>query len=539
MIYQQLGLLFLFFASSFSSSAQLKVMSYNIRHDCTRTESRTCKTNERPLNDRIQGIKAIIDKYSPQVVGFQELENYFLKGTVKELFPTYNFFCYEQYSTVLMWEKKYWILTDSGGINLSPSHRKTSWVKLTRKSDSKEFLFVNSHFISSGNGTDEEREESSRILLKFVTEASSARVPIILLGDFNSKPSSEAISIIEADFQNIDPKGEQSTYSKNFNDIKKGKKLDYIFLSKNIYYKNYKVAKERDRFNLFPSDHLPIICEIQECIPYQKNHLSLDYSLNKGTEIKFSDITGDNKSDFLTWNHTKHKGRLKIYLAKGDGTFSDPITDPNGWSEKAETKYYFADVNGDGKDDKIFWRYNYNKGRLKIYLAKGDGTFSDPITDPNGWSEKAETKYYFADVNGDGKDDKIFWRYNYNKGRLKIYLAKGDGTFSDPITDPNGWSEKAETKYYFADVNGDGKDDKIFWRYNYNKGRLKIYLAKGDGTFSDPITDPNGWSEKAETKYYFADVNGDGKDDKIFWRYNYNNGKLRVFLAEDHPSCKN
>jgi len=288
---------------------------------------------------------------------------------------------------------------------------------------------------------------------------------------------------------------------------------------------------------------------------------TVGYSTSAKTKYYFADINGDGLADKIYWNYAAEyeglpQGSLKVYIGKGDGTFKSAVYDTVGYSASEKTKYYFTDVNKDGLADKIYWNYaaeytdvnkDYPQGLLKVYIGKGDGTFKSAIYDTVGYSASEKTKYYFADVNGDSIPDKIYWNYStdhslgYPQGTLKVYIGKTDGTHNSAIYDTNGWSKLENTEYYFADLNGDGLVDKIYWNSEdehngaYQAGSLKIYMANGDGSFTDAFYDSVGWSESDKTKYYFADINGDGKNDKIYWNYNaayegMPTGSLKVYI---------
>ena len=204
----------------------------------------------------------------------------------------------------------------------------------------------------------------------------------------------------------------------------------------------------------------------------------------------------------------EEQGVVKVFLANGTGTFNSAIYVDKGHSKSEYTRYYFADVDGKNGADMIYWNPTNDhtsdgngtkrKGTLKIFLSNGNGTFKNAIYDPNGWSASHNTKYYFADVNNDGKADKIYWNRNYQpsgqkQGVVKVFLAKGDGTFHSAIYVDKGNSTSSYTRYFFTDVDGKNGADMIYWNPTNdhtsdgngtkNKGTLKIFLSNGNGTF--------------------------------------------------------
>jgi len=58
---------------------------------------------------------------------------------------------------------------------------------------------------------------------------------------------------------------------------------------------------------------------------------------------------------------------------------------------------------------------------------------------------------------------------------MRVAHASGQGAFNlgyDHLTA----SSSSKTKFYFADINGDGRDDKIYWKYDKYGGFLKMNL---------------------------------------------------------------
>ncbi len=238
------------------------------------------------------------------------------------------------------------------------------------------------------------------------------------------------------------------------------------------------------------------------------------------TKFYFADVNGDGKDDRIYWNYSQHSGDLQIRLATSGGYFSSSTIYQAG-SGMSSTRFYFADVNGDGKDDRIYWNYSQHSGDLQIRLATGSGYFSSSTIYQAG-SGMSSTKFYFPDVNGDGKDDRIYWNYSQHSGDLQIRLATGSGYFSSSTIYQAG-SGMSSTKFYFPDVNGDGKDDRIYWNYSQHSGDLQIRLATGSGYFSSSTIYEIG-SGISNAQFFFADVNGDGDVDRIKWSYTYQSG---------------
>ena len=115
-----------------------------------------------------------------------------------------------------------------------------------------------------------------------------------------------------------------------------------------------------------------------------------------------------------------------------------------------------------------------------VYLSDGDGTFtaSSAFSNSGATSVSASTTFYFADINGDGRADKIYWRPDLYLGKIKAYYSTTGNTFDGPIYSLRGTSQSANTNFYYADITGDGKADQIRWDYAENEGNLRNYFAK-------------------------------------------------------------
>jgi len=235
------------------------------------------------------------------------------------------------------------------------------------------------------------------------------------------------------------------------------------------------------------------------------------------------------------WDRTLYAGHTRVFLATAGGHFSaTPVDNPEGTSQGTTTIFNFADVNGDGKADKIYWNATFDNGHTRVYLATAGGSFNGSVVSgAEGASTTAGTTFYYADVNGDGKADKILWHPSLNSGKTMVYLSDGDGTFtaSSSFSNSGATSGLSGTAFHFADINGDGRADKIYWNPGNYLGEPKVYYSSSSNTFSGPVYSLRGTSQSANTRFYFTDINGDGKADQVRWNYGEYNGALRNYFA--------
>jgi VCBS repeat protein len=302
-------------------------------------------------------------------------------------------------------------------------------------------------------------------------------------------------------------------------------------------------------------------------------------STSSKTKFYFADVTGDGKADKIYWKYDKYGGDIRVFSGTSTGNFSSAGVHSSG-STSNKTKFYFADVTGDGKADKIYWKYDKYGGDIRVFAATGSGNFSTTAVHSSG-SVSTNTIYYFADISGDGKADKIYWNNIKYNGDLRVFNSNSSsGSFSttagnysgstdyrtefyfayinaDSYVDKISWnwsdplvnnvhvsygsisgfsggfsssgSSSDKTKFYFADVNG-GPDDKIYWKYDKYGGDMRYFTTTTiNYTFFTTAVQGPGSSSNV-TEHYFADINGDGEDDRIYWKRDKYSGDIRVFL---------
>ncbi len=225
--------------------------------------------------------------------------------------------------------------------------------------------------------------------------------------------------------------------------------------------------------------------------------------------VYYVDVNGDGRDDMVQVNTVGVQGH--IAYSQAGGTFN-PAWDAilgTGTDSGLYTPY-FADVNGDGRVDIIQIRSDSTNGSW-VGLNTGSNFqiwTSSPMTPgvSNG-------KYYFADVNGDGKADMIQMRKT--GGVSSLWFATAAGSYNTtPDATINTDTGNGMYEFYFADVNGDGKSDILGTRTD---GILGLFIGHSTGSGFAPgvwTTTPNVTS-LYYGQLYFVDVNGDGRADMV------------------------
>jgi len=147
--------------------------------------------------------------------------------------------------------------------------RIASWVKLKDRRTEIIFYVMNTHFDHRGR---QARAESAKLLVKRAREQ-FADHPVILTGDFNTRLNSMPYNILtgkETQSRPVfldtykhsaqRPEGPDSTWN-GFKAIAPNRRIDFVFTSPTVKVERLKILDDQ-RDGRFPSDHLPIVTEI-------------------------------------------------------------------------------------------------------------------------------------------------------------------------------------------------------------------------------------------------------------------------------------
>jgi endonuclease/exonuclease/phosphatase family metal-dependent hydrolase len=525
-------------ASTISDMNPIKVMSFNVR-------------NDDPTDPFSQYVRKdyclqIILENNVDIVGLQEIavdsiETWFNTQLTAAGYGFYRSGPSNGSPKTIYYKNSRFTRTNAGYFTMITSEfRNGKWVVLQDKlNTANSYFVVNSHWTTLSSA---ERQLDADTVLMNINNNNTANLPVICVGDFNAQPGTAEIGIIkDASGNNMVDALFDSSGDPTFHgwDATGDHKIDWLlstrnmaFTSSSVITKSYTVGGQ----TLWPSDHWPVMATYVPGIFGGAHTDANGISASSATDYFFADVDGDGDADKIYWNYTFDSGKPRVFLSNGDGTFAaTAVTHAAGASTSSTTRYYYADINGDGKADEVRWNPTLNSGHTLVYLATTGGNFSATAVDnPEGTSAGTTTMYNFADVNGDGKADKIYWNATFDDGHTRVYLATSGGSFSGTVVSgAEGASTTSGTQFWYADVNGDGKADKIYWHPDLNAGKTMVYTSDGDGTFTANASFSSAaTSGLSNTRFYFADMNGDGFADKVYWNPTNYTGYLKVYYSE-------
>lgn len=139
-------------------------------------------------------------------------------------------------------------------------NRICSWAKFSDLKTKKEFYVFNVHFDHRGKDA---RLQSGYLMVKKIEEI-AGKGSVVLTGDFNSTPDTEQIKTIQTILNDsravstLPPYGPEGTSNSFKFDAPLKRRIDYIFVSKDIEVLKYGVLSDA-KDQRYPSDHLPVV----------------------------------------------------------------------------------------------------------------------------------------------------------------------------------------------------------------------------------------------------------------------------------------
>ncbi len=139
-------------------------------------------------------------------------------------------------------------------------NRLATWAVMKDLQTGGRFFVLSVHFDHEGQVA---RRESAKLILQRI-QALAGSLPIVCMGDFNSTPDAEPITIMSATLRDAYKVSETPPYGPvgTFNDFKPDaplrERIDYIFTNSRVRILKYAALTDRHENARFPSDHLPV-----------------------------------------------------------------------------------------------------------------------------------------------------------------------------------------------------------------------------------------------------------------------------------------
>lgn len=258
------------------AQTEIKVMSYNIRLD-------VASDGENRWDARKDKVAGLMNYYEADFIGGQEVQHHQLKYLSEKLNGysyigvgrddgkeegEYSCIFYRKDKFTLIRQSTFWLSPspDSVSFGWDAACRRVCTYGLFKSKKTKQFFWVfNTHLDHMGKTA---RLESVKLIIKKITELNTNNYPVILSGDFNSRPEDEPSQYVMANMQNSRSISQQVYGSADtWNAFKFNEKpngcIDYIFLSHYNYITVSKFATLTDSYDMkYPSDHFPILATI-------------------------------------------------------------------------------------------------------------------------------------------------------------------------------------------------------------------------------------------------------------------------------------
>ncbi len=265
--------------SSEHRASSFRVMTYNIRFN-------TVQDGKNQWHLRKDRVINLIRHYKPDLLGVQEALSQQMVDLQTGL-PDYGSYGVGRNDgkdsgefSAIFYRRDRFEIVDKGTFWLSEDPdtpgskgwdadlpRICSWVKLKDRSTNKEVVYFNTHFDHRGETA---RRESARFILARIQQIAGSATPVILTGDFNTGPESDAYRTMITNsvlqdaklLSESPPSGPQGTWSTFDVGHGIGDRIDYIFITSS-YFKVLNHAHLTDsENNFYPSDHLPVLAEL-------------------------------------------------------------------------------------------------------------------------------------------------------------------------------------------------------------------------------------------------------------------------------------
>lgn len=268
-------LVFCFFMQLHAQTT-IKAMSFNIRLDAA-------SDGENRWDLRKNRVSGLMQYHEPDFIGAQEvlhhqlmyldssLSNYSYIGVGRDDGKTqgeYSCIFYNSDKYIPIQQSTFWLApkSDSVCMGWDAVCNRVCTYGLFKNKKTKQLVWVfNTHFDHVGKTA---RSESAKLILQKIKSLNTKNDPVILLGDFNLRPTEEPIQRIAAEMHNAREisqfvYGNIDTWNAFKFQSKPNGGIDYVFVNKHPKIKVDKFATITDSYDMkYPSDHFPVMATL-------------------------------------------------------------------------------------------------------------------------------------------------------------------------------------------------------------------------------------------------------------------------------------
>lgn len=253
----------------------ITVMSYNIRYD-------TASDGVNQWSNRKDRVAALIRRNEPDLVGLQEALRSQLDDLLERL-PDYDAYgvgrddgqAKGEFSAILVRRARFEVrANDTFWLSETPTAigvkgwdallpRVATWVRLHDREAGRELLMLNTHF--DHRGVQARVKSAAALKTHLASVHASAPVPIIMTGDLNVEPTSEAfLTLTKGNFlRDARPAGYLQPTSLGFEAASARRSIiDYVLHTAGFTPRDFRVITDHDG-RYFPSDHLPVLARLE------------------------------------------------------------------------------------------------------------------------------------------------------------------------------------------------------------------------------------------------------------------------------------
>ena len=266
-------LLFLLLCSSVAYSQSF--MTYNLRYD-----NPNDGINKWEL--RKENIVNIILEYYPDIFGTQEglshqidfldknFNNYSFVGVGRDDGKKKGEYCaifYRSTDYKILEEATFWLSDTPNKISIgwdAVLERICTYALFENIKSGQKFWVFNAHFDHIGKKA---QYESAKLILNKINDLNKNNYSVILLGDLNLLPDSDAIQLLGEKMVDthkfVKTDNDIGTFNAFKHDLPVTDRIDYIFIDNSTKILSYQIIDNKDD-GRYPSDHLPVMVQIKK-----------------------------------------------------------------------------------------------------------------------------------------------------------------------------------------------------------------------------------------------------------------------------------